>query len=100
MLYLQHHKDYEIEQERDKSGVRIVKIDGQLKVYSVKSMPGAIVEGLKKDDIIISINGKKELSLFQARRLLRQKEGTRLQAEVERDGKTIKANIVLGKDPL
>jgi hypothetical protein len=100
MLYLQHHKDYEIEQERDKSGVRIVKIDGQLKVYSVKSMPGAIVKGLKKDDVIISINANTELSLFQARELLRQPEGTGLTLEVKRDGKIIKANIVLGEDPL
>ena len=100
MLYLQHHKDYEIEQERDKSGVRIILVDGRLKVYSVKSMPGAIVKGLKKDDVIISINANTELSLFQARELLRQPEGTGLTLEVKRDGKIIKANIVLGEDPL
>ena len=100
MLYLQHHKDYEIEQERDKSGVRIILVDGRLKVYSVKSIPGAIVKGLKKDDIIISINGNTELSLFQARELFRQREGTGLTLEVKRDGKIIKANIVLGEDPL
>ena len=100
MLYLQHHKDYEIEQKRDKSGVRIILVDGLLKVYSVKPMQGAIVEGLKKDDVIISINENKELSLFQARELLRQREGTGLTLEVKRDGKTITANIVLGEDPL
>ena len=100
MLYLQHHKDYEIEQERDKSGVRIVLVDGQLKVYSVKSMPGAVVTGLKKDDVIISINSNTELSLFQARELLRQSEGIGLTLEVKRDGKIIKAHIVLGEDPL
>ena len=100
MLYFQHHEDYEIEQERDKSGVRIVMIDGRLKIYSVKPMPGALVEGLEKDDVIISVNDNKDLSLFQARRLLRQKEGTRLLLEVKRDGKIIKALIVLGEDPL
>ena len=100
MLYLQHHQDYAIEQERDKSGIRIVMIDGRLKIYSVKPMPGAVTDGLEKDDEIISINEKKDLSLFQARRLLRQTEGTRLLMEVKRDGKTIKAHIVLGEDPL
>jgi len=100
MLYLQHHEDYEIEQERDKSGVRIVMTEGRLKIYSVRPMPGAIVEGIEKDDVIISINGKKGLSLFQARSLLRQKEGTRLFLEVKRDGEITKALIVLGEDPL
>jgi hypothetical protein len=100
MLYLEHHEDYAIEQERDKSGVRIVMIDDQLKVYSVKPMEGAVVNGLEKDDVIISINDNKDLSLFQARELLRQKEGTVLRLEVKRDGKIIKAGIVLGEDPL
>lgn len=100
MLYLKHHADYEIEQERDKSGVRIVRVEGRLTIYSVKPMQGAVVKGLKKNDVIISINGNKELSLFQARGLLRQKEGTVLTLEVERDGKVFKAGIVLGEDPL
>lgn len=99
-LYLQHHQDYEIEQERDKSGVRIVMEDDKLKIYSIKRMPGAVVEGIEKDDEIISINGKKDFSLFQARRLLRQKEGTLLRFEVKHDGKIVKAHIVLGEDPL
>ncbi len=100
MLYLQHHKDYELEQERDKSGVRIILEDGQLKIYSIKPMPGAIVEGLEKSDIIISINGKKDLSLFQARELLRQEKGTMLPLELKRDGQNIRTVIVLGEDPL
>ncbi len=100
MLYLQHHKDYELEQERDKSGVRIILEDGQLKIYSIKPMPGAIVEGLEKSDIIISINGKKDLSLFQARELLRQEKGTMLALELKRDGQNMRTVIVLGEDPL
>lgn len=100
MLYLQHHKDYAVEQERDKSGVRITRLDNKLKVYSIKPMKGAIVEGLKKDDVIISINGEKDLSLFQARSFLRQKEGTVLKLEVNRGGRSIIAGIVLGEDPL
>ncbi len=100
MLYLQHHKDYELEQERDKSGVRIILEDGQLKIYSIKPMPGAIVEGLEKSDIIISINGKKDLSLFQARELLRQEKGTMLPLELKRDGQNMRTVIVLGEDPL
>lgn len=100
MLYLKHHGDYQDEQERDKSGVRIVMIDNRLKIYSVKPMQGALVDGLKKDDVIISINGNRELSLFQARKLLRQKEGSVLRLVVERDGKIFKAGIVLGEDPL
>ena len=100
MLYLKHHKDYELEQERDKSGVRIIMEDGRLKIYSIKPMQGAIVEGLKKDDVIISINENKTLSLFHVRESLRQKEGTVLTLEVKHEGKIIKAGIVLGEDPL
>lgn len=100
MLYLKHHKDYELEQERDKSGVRIVMKEGQLMIYSIRPMKGAIVEGLEKNDVLISINENRELSLFQARELLRQKEGTVLTLEVKRAGKIFQAGIVLGEDPL
>ena len=100
MLYLQHHKDYVKRQELDKSGIRVILKDNSIRVFSVKPLSGALVEGIKKDDKIISINGKRDLLLYEIRELLRSKEGTRLSLEINRDGSEHRANIILGADPL
>lgn len=100
MLYLQHHKDYVKREELDKSGIRVILKDKSIRVFSVKPLGGALVEGIKKGDKIISINGKRDLLLYEIRELLRSKEGTRLSLEINRDGSEHRANIILGADPL
>lgn len=100
MLYLQHHKDYAARQELDKSGIRVILKDKSISVFSVKPLRGALVEGIKKGDKIISVNGKRDLLLYEIRELLRSKEGTKLSLEINRDGSEHKANIILGADPL
>ena len=99
MLYLQHHKDYDTYQELDKSGIRVILEDGKLIVFSIKKLKKARVIGLKTGDEIVSVNGKK-VSVFQIRKMLRAKEGTRLFLEVRRRDGVHKGSIVLGQDPL
>jgi len=98
-LYLNHHKDYAAFQELDKSGIRVILKDGKLIVFSIKTLRNGLVEGLKKGDEIISVNGKRA-SLMQVRKMLRGKSGTRIFLEVRRRDGTHRASIVLGKDPL
>ncbi len=100
MLYLRHHKEFAQRQELDKSGIRIVLLEGKLIVFSVKPMEGALVKDVKKDDEIVGINGVKNLSLYEARRLLRGKEGESISLLIKRGDKVINVDVVLGKDPL
>lgn len=99
MLYLEHHQDYAAFQELDKSGVRIVLQENRLKVFSLKPMKRAVVEGIRVGDEIVSVNGK-IISLYNMRALLRQKKGTRIFVEVRREDGVHKGSIILGKDPL
>ena len=99
MLYLQHHKDYAAFQELDKSGIRVILEDNKLIIFSIKPLKKAVVKGIKVGDEIVSVNGKK-VSLFQIRKLLRQKRGTRIFLEMRRKDGVHKGSIVLGKDPL
>ena len=99
MLYLEHHQDYAAFQELDKSGIRVILQDNKLIVFSTKSLKKAVVKGIRVGDEILTANGKK-VSLFQMRKLLREKRGTRIFLEMRREDGVHKASIVLGKDPL
>lgn len=99
MLYLKHHKDYAAFEELDKSGIRVVLEEGKLIVFSIKLLKGAQLKGIRVKDEILSVNGKK-VSLFQMRKLLREKSGTRIFLNLRREDGMHKAIIVLGKDPL
>ena len=100
MLYLQHHQDYAKRQEVDKSGIRVILKEKKIIVFSIKPIEGALIYDIEKDDEIVSVNGKQNLSLYQIRQLLRGKEGERLSLEIKRDKKLLHTHIVLGPDPL
>lgn len=99
-LYLQYHVDYMDADEIDKSGVRLVLDNGKIKVFGIIPMAGAKIKGLEKGDEIISVNNNTDISLYQIRRLLRGKEGTKIPMVIKRDRTMYEVDIVLGKDPL
>lgn len=100
MLYLQHHDDYAVRQELDKSGLRVVLKEKRLIVFSIKPMQGAVIKGIQVGDEIISVNGKSGLDVYELRQLLRGKEGEKLSLELKRDDHLFDADIILGEDPL
>ena len=62
------------------SGLRLLKADGKIVVYSVDEGSPAFLAGLKAEDEIISINGKlsSSLGLKQIRELLQEKDGKKM----------------------
>lgn len=99
-LYLQPHKNYTYKEEVDKSGIRLVSQNKKVIVFSIKPIRGANIKDLKKGDEIISVNGRRDLSLYQIREVLRGKEGSALAIVLKRGGKPHEINIILGKAPL
>jgi len=100
MLYLQHHKNYAQREELNKSGMRLLLKEKKVIVFNVDPRGAASVEGIQKDDEVVTVNGKRDLSLYEVRQLLRGKTGERLSFGMKRHEDVFQANITLGKDPL
>ena len=100
MLYLQHHKDYALKQELDKSGLRIILQGEKLIVYNKKPHKNALIKGIQKGDEILSVKGIKDLNLFKMRSLVREEEGKEIFLKIKHQGEVREAYIRLGKDPL
>ena len=99
-LYLKKRLNRSDWDDIDKSGIRLVLKEKKIIVFSIRPLKGAHAESVRQGDEIISINGQKNLSLFQARRMFRGKEGTELTLGIKRRDKYHTINIKLGKDPL
>jgi len=99
-LYLEPNKDYQDADTVDKSGVRLILQDGKVRVTKIVPLEGAKTEGLRSGDEVISIDGEKEISLYQARKRLRGKAGRQLNIGIKRDMQIHEVDIVLGKNPL
>jgi len=97
MLYLQHYEGYNAADEIDKSGIRVILKEGKLIVFDIKPLSGAIVENLHKGDEIVMVNGKKGLSIFELRALLRGDEGEELLLTTKREEKIFTSRVLLGK---
>jgi TPR repeat protein len=96
-LYLQPGKKYKDPDERDMSGLTILRVAGEMVIDSVKQDSPAFNAGLKPKDRIISINGQdaKSLTVSGLRNLLKSRDGAETALEVNRAGSNSKITFRL-----
>jgi len=77
-----------------KVGVSLIRKDGKNLVYKIKKSSPAERSGLKKDDVLLSVDGKNsnKFTLFLLRRYL-EKPGQVLQLKISRKGKIMKLQL-------
>ena len=96
-LYLRKGKCFTILDKEDKSGIKIINGNGNIIIeYLDKRSPSAAA-GLKKGDVIKSINGMafNGNDLLQVRDLLKGEDGKEILMQVDRNGKGIETRFSL-----
>lgn len=79
-------------------GVGMEKADKGVRITSVTEKSAAEKAGLKKDDIIVSVDGKKVEAEMEVTRMIQShKPGEQVEIAYTRDGKEAKAKAELGK---
>jgi hypothetical protein len=96
-LYMEEARDYRRRDERDMSGLRLVKVYDKTVVYSVEVDSPAAKAGLKAGDVIIMVGQKlaSQYDIWILRRDLMAMDGTKLEITFERDGQRKEVPIVL-----
>jgi hypothetical protein len=96
-MYLEEARDYRKRDERDMSGLRLVKSYDKTIVHSVEVGSPADKAGLKAGDVIIMIGQKlaSQYDIWILRRDLMSMDGTKVEITYERDGQRKEVPIVL-----
>jgi len=98
-LYLRKEINFSVIDHEDKSGIKIINDNGQIVIGLVDIRGPAAVVGLKKGDVIKSIN-KKPIDgndLLRIRKTFKGKNGEKIHIKIDRDGKSIEALLILKK---
>lgn len=98
-LYLRKGLYSFIFDHEDKSGIKIINDNGQIVIGLIDKRGPAAVVGLKKGDVIKSIN-KMPVDgndLLRIRNTLKGKNGEKILIKIDRDGKIIEARFILKK---
>jgi C-terminal processing protease CtpA/Prc len=98
-LYLRKGLYSFILDREDKSGIKIINDKGQIVIGFVDERGPAAVVGLKKGDVIKSIN-KMPVDgndLLRIRNILKGKNGEKILIKIDRHGKSIEAPLILKK---
>jgi len=72
MAYLEKSRRYDLPEEINRSGLHLLRIDGQTCVHSVDKDSPASAKGIAAEDVIVQFDGKSpdQMSMFSLRRLL------------------------------
>ncbi len=83
----------------DKSGIKLINDNGKIVIYLIDKRGPAAVAGLKKGDVINSINRMPVYGndLLQVRDILKDENGKEVLIKVNRDGKRIEVRFMLKK---
>ena len=73
------------------SGLNLWRVENRIVVYSVQPHSPANRAGIKKEDVVLKVNGRAvdEYGLFAIRRLLRGPENERIVLRIERGQRKI-----------
>lgn len=95
--YLKPGKAFERTDENDMSGLHLLARPGGVTVHSVDAKSPAAMAGLKKDDVLLLIDGKPVQSeaLFDVRKLLRSEPGREVTVVFQRGGKKYRTAFAL-----
>jgi predicted aspartyl protease len=90
---------YSILDREDKSGIKIINDNGKIIIELFDKRGPAVVAGLKKGDIIKSINGMpvNGNDLLRVRDILKGENGKEIIIKINRDGKSIEVRFILKK---
>jgi hypothetical protein len=96
-MYLEEGRDYRKRDERDMSGLRLVKAYDKTVVHSVEVGSPAAKAGLKAGDVIIMVGQKlaSQYDIWILRRDLMAMDGNKVEITFERDGQRKEVPIVL-----
>ncbi len=85
------------EEQDDMSGLHLLLENGQVTVYAVDFGSPADRAGIKAQDVIISLNGRRstQFKMQEIRNLLQQRDGMPIQATVDRNGQAISTSFNL-----
>jgi predicted aspartyl protease len=90
---------YSILDREDKSGIKIINDNGKIIIELFDKRGPAVVAGLKKGDIIKSINGMpvNGNDLLRVRDILKGENGKEIIIKINRDGKSIEVRFIIKK---
>jgi hypothetical protein len=96
-LYMEEGRDYRRHDERDMSGLRLVKSYDKTIVHSVEMGSPAEKAGLKAGDVIIMVGHKlaNQYDIWILRRDLMAMDGSKVEITFERDGQRKEVPLVL-----
>ncbi len=96
-MILDKNADYHLRDRYNTSGIQLAKEGEKIIVYEVVKDSPAHKADLRKNDQVLSINFQpvSGYSLQEVREILNQEEGTKIELELKRNGKTEKVKLVL-----
>lgn len=101
-LYLTREPNYLKRDEVDKSGLKLINVGNQIQIYEVVKGSSAAIISLKKNDIILSVNGKTVTGkdLLTVRKWFRGKPGAEYRLAVRQGNQKLNSLLTLSTDPL
>jgi hypothetical protein len=97
IMYLEQGREFRKNDERDMSGLRLVRYSNKTLVYAVEPDGPAYKAGIRAGDVITRVANRNALSyqLWELRALLKSKEGRQIPMTIKRGSDVKKASLQL-----
>lgn len=98
-IYFKKGENFSHIYQSDMSGLHLLKIDGNITVYSVDKGSPAETAGIKSHDVIVSVQGKEagQFHITQIRDILSSEDGKKISLTIKRGDQTQDVVVTLKK---